>query len=446
MPIRVLSVVPGSPAGKAGIRPEEWLVSVNGEAVIDEIDYQALTAAAHLKLVLRDGDGRERELSVKKGAWDPLGLCLDETVTLRPRPCRNHCLFCFIDQMPRGMRKTLYVKDDDWRLSLMMGNYVTLTNVDDAEFDRILRRNASPLFISVHATDPEVRTRMLRNPGAAKLMPRLRKLRDRGLKFHAQIVLCPGINDGGVLDRTIRELAELRPATQSVAIVPVGVTCFREGLAELRRFTRETAAALLDQVIPWQERFLRETGTRLVFPSDEFYCLSGYPLPSDEAYEDYYQIENGVGMLRQLERECLEAEEYLPPVPEKPAARRLLIPTGVSAHPFIEGLARRFAPPGVTVQVLPVVNRFFGETITVTGLLVGRDLIDALRGIPCDEILLSGNMLRQNTDSFLDDVTLEQVREALGVSIRVVENQGESFLRALRGLPEEDEIMEDKNG
>lgn len=438
MSVRIYEVTPGSPAEKAGIRPDERIVSINGEPVTDEIDYQALSMTVHLTLGI-ESEGVLRTVSVRKDEWDPLGLCLDETEAMKPRHCRNRCLFCFVDQLPRGMRNTLYVKDDDWRLSLMMGNYVTLTNVSEAEFERILARRASPLYISVHATDPAVRCIMLRNRNAGSLMDRLRRLKDNGLQFHCQIVLCPGVNDGEILDRTIEDLASLYPASQSLAIVPVGLTKHREGLEPLKGFDAEGARGLLRIVRGFQQRFLKELGTRFVYPSDEFYCICEEPIPEDREYEDYPQIENGVGMLRLLEQECQEAWEFLfadgLPCPEP---RKILIPTGISARPFIEKLARRYAPENAAVDVIAVRNRFFGETITVTGLIVGRDLIDQLSGIPCDQVLLCDTMLRDRTDRFLDDTTLDEVSKALGRPIRVVRNSGESLIRALWKLEEYD--------
>ncbi len=458
MPIRILSVIPGSPADRAGLQAEDGIVQINSEDVLDEIDFQALTAVSRLNLTIQKKNGELRHLLLHKKSWEPLGICLDETKQMKPRSCRNHCLFCFVDQLPRGMRSTLYVKDDDWRLSLMMGNYVTLTNVDDSEFGRILRRKASPLYISVHATDPDVRVRMLRNPSAANLMPRLRMLAEAGLEFHGQVVLCPGINDGEILNRTIRDLSSLWPSSRSLAIVPVGMTRHRGNLPCLRAFDPASAASLLDQVRPFQEQFLAEFGTRFVFPSDEFYCISSRPLPGNDEYEDYSQIENGVGMLRQLEQECAEAAsddaeaasgssetadpfDFSVPAAEKPASpvffrRHLLIPTGVSAQPFIQALAQRYAPADTRVDVIAVKNRFFGESITVTGLIVGQDLVHGLQGLPCDEILISSTMLREQTDCFLDDMTLKEVEARLKHPVHVVENTGESLIRALRGDPD----------
>lgn len=440
LPIRIISVTSGSPAASAGIRPDEQIVSINGEPVLDEIDYQALSSNSRLVLEITDGKTL-RTVSVSKEEWEPLGLCLDETTAMKPRHCQNRCMFCFVDQLPQGMRDTLYVKDDDWRLSLMMGNYVTLTNVSDQEFDRILLRRASPIYISVHATDPAVRCAMLSNPHAGKLMERLCRLRDNGLQFHCQVVLCPGINDGDVLKKTIEDLASLYPASQSLAIVPVGLTKFRSGLKPLKMFDRASACSLIRQVSVFQKKYLKELSTRFVYPSDEFYCIAGMDLPADDDYEDYPQIENGVGMLRLLEQECRDAFEELDPgnsfpVPE---SKKLLIPTGVSAAPFIRSLAERYAPKGTEVTVVPVTNHFFGETITVTGLIVGKDLIIALKGIECDQVLLCDTMLREQTDRFLDDMTLAEVKSSLKKPVRIVHNHGESLIRALWG-------MEDENG
>ena len=433
MSVRIQSVTPHSPADRAGIRAGETLVLVNGEPVIDEIDYQALTAVSRLSLVITGTDGRSRDEFIYKSAWESLGLCLDETTAMKPRRCRNHCLFCFVDQLPEGMRDSLYVKDDDWRLSLMMGNYVTLTNVNDREFERILKRKASPIFISIHATDPDVRVRLLRNPNAGNILDRMRMLHENGIQFHGQIVLCPGINDGDVLKRTIEDTASLFPSACSLAIVPVGMTCHRGGLAPLKPVDPASAAEIVHIAESYQRRFTRDFGCRFVYPSDEFYCLSGLPLPADEEYEDYPQIENGVGMLRLLEKECELASADLPETDlQEQKPERLIIPTGVSACPFIRQLADRYAPAGTEVEVIPVKNRFFGESITVTGLIVGRDLVDALKEHSFDRVLISETMLRENTDRFLDDMTLEEVRHMIGKPVTVVANSGEAFIRALR--------------
>jgi len=438
MSVGIITVTPGSPADRAGILPGERIVSIDHEPVLDEIDYQALTARRSFTVVIAGSNG-SREIHIVKKEYEAFGLCLDEREAMKPRHCRNRCIFCFVDQLPQGMRETLYVKDDDWRLSLMMGNYVTLTNIDDREFERILARKASPLYISVHATDPAVRSRMLNNPNAAGLLSRLNRLKQEGLEFHCQVVLCPGVNDGKILQHTLEDLAMLWPAARSVAIVPVGLTSHRKGLCPLKGFDSIGAAEVLDLLHSFQRRFLRELGTRFVFPSDEFYCKCGRPLPTDIEYEDYPQIENGVGMLRQLEQECLLAAEDLPdPGTALRRHRKLLIPTGISAQPFIRAIADRYAPAGTEVEVIAVRNRFFGDSITVTGLIVGQDLIHTLEGMEGDEILICDTMLRENTDRFLDDTTLEEVHRRLSKPIRIVRNQGESLIRALWGMEEND--------
>ena len=439
MAIRILAVTDGSPAARAGIHPEDMILQINGEDIIDDIDYQALTQGKRIHVHLQRSSGEAMQVQIEKGQWEPLGLTLDEREILKPRICKNHCVFCFVDQLPPGMRESLYVRDDDWRLSLMMGNFVTLTNVDDREFDRILRRKASPLYISVHATDPEVRVRLLRNPTAGNILERLRAMKDHGLKFHTQVVCCPGLNDGAVLHQTIVDLAALHPAALSLAVVPVGLTTHRDHLPSLKLFDRDGARALIHDLELMQAYYFRNLGTRFVFPADEFYTIAGLQPPPDDAYEDYAQIENGVGMLRRMAQEC---EEYYPELPEQAISaesgprRRILIPTGVSAGDFIRDLVARYGPNGCEIIVIPVENKYFGRTVTVTGLVVGEDLLQALRGLDADQILISASMLRENTDCFLDGYTVQEIQRELKIPIRVVPNTGESFLRALYGMEE----------
>ena len=434
MPTAITHVQPGSIAARLGLQEGDLLESIAGEPIIDQIDYQALTAQSRFDMTITRPDGTQKVLHVRKQDWEPLGLTLDQTIISSPRPCRNHCVFCFIDQMPPGMRRTLYVKDDDWRLSLMMGNYITMTNIDDAEMDRIIRRKVSPLYISVQCTDPEMRVKLLRNPKAAEIMERLRLLKDNGIRFHCQVVLCPGWNDGEYLMRTIRDLAELAPAAQSVALVPIGLTKFRDGLPYIKPYDAQMAAELIRSIRPYQERFLREMGTRFVFPADEFYCLSGLPIPEDHEYEDYPQIENGVGMLRMFETDLAFAVEDYPV--EETSLRRLCIATGTSIAPFLQRLANQYAPRGTTVEVRPIVNRFFGETVTVAGLITGGDLVEQCRDVEADEILIVRSMIRAEGDRFLDDMTVEEVRKALPAPLRITENSGEGFWRAISGLEE----------
>ena len=433
MAIRIIRVDDDSVAVKAGLKAGDSLVRINHEDILDEIDYQALICSSDPELEVIDENGQTRTVRIRKEEWEPLGITLDESVILKPRHCANRCVFCFVEQMRPGMRPTLYVKDDDWRLSLMMGNYITLTNVDDQEFSRILKRKVSPLYISVHATDPEVRCALLRNPKAGNLMERLRALKDNGQTFHCQIVLCPGLNDGEVLRKSIEELASLWPAAESLAIVPVGLTRFREKLTPISPVDPETAANVLEMSAYYQRKYLDEIGTRFVFPSDEFYLTAGAEIPDETEYEGYPQIENGVGMLRMLAEDAgMAAEDLSDSVP--PAPRRILIPTGVSAAPWLSEICRKYAPCGTEVTVVPIVNHFFGETVTVTGLLTGTDLAEQLSGIDCDEILISSVMLRENEGCFLDDMTVDMLSQRLGKPVRVSDNTGESLIRALYGM------------
>jgi len=425
----ITHVQPGSIAQRLGLVAGDKLVSIAGEPIIDQIDYQALTAQERFDMMVEDAGGQTRTVHVRKEDWEPLGLTLDQTIVSKPRPCRNHCIFCFIDQMPPGMRKTLYVKDDDWRLSLMMGNYITMTNIDDHELDRIIRRKVSPLFVSVQCTDPDMRVKLLRNPNAAKIMDNLRLLKANGIRFHAQMVLCPGWNDGEILKKSLEDLEALRPAVQSIALVPIGLTKFRDGLPYIKPYNKQMAADLIESVKPYQERFLREIGTRLVFPADEFYCLSGLPLPTDEEYEDYPQIENGVGMLRMFETDLEYAVEDLPMTETPP--RRICIATGTSVAPFLRELANKHAPRGTTVEVRPIVNKFFGESVTVTGLITGQDLVAQCQDVQADEILIVRSMIRAEGDLFLDNMSVDEVRAKLPCPLKITENSGEGFSTVL---------------
>jgi len=438
MPPIIAAVKKNSPADRHGLRPGDELLLINDEPVLDQVDYQALTLRTRLRLLLRGPDGAERRVTVIKPAEQPLGLKFDESFALKPMQCRNHCVFCFIDQMPPGMRDTLYVKDDDWRFSLMMGNYITLTNLNDEAFDRLLRRRASPLFISVHATDPDVRYSMMRNPESRRLMERLRQLREHGLKFHCQIVLCPGINDGAVLDDTLGTLMELLPNACSAALVPVGLTRYREKLYPLRDYDEQGANAVIDQAEGWQTRFLEKAQTRFVFPSDEFYCRARRPLPQWDEYEGFPQIENGVGLLRKFEDALAVRSKQGAEAGEKANGRRVLVPCGTSIAPVMERWIAQYGPAGINARVIPVTNDFFGSTVTVTGLLTAGDLLPALMPPEGDEVLLCANCLRSEGDRFLDDVTLDGFRRALAPKrVTVVKNTGPALYEALLGNAEQ---------
>ena len=430
----ITAVDPGSPAAREGILPGDRLSRINGAVVVDFIDYQALTAQSRLTVEVRR-DGSPSVFNVKKGEYEPLGLNFATPMMSSTRLCCNKCLFCFVDQLPGNVRDTMRVKDDDWRMSLMMGSYVTLTNVSDRELQRIVERHCSPLYISVHAVDPDLRTTLLGTPRARRLMPQLKALSDGGVEFHCQCVLCPGINDGPYLDETIRELAEL-PGARSLALVPVGLTGHREGLHALRTYTPPEARAVVDTAEKWRAVLLESRGTRFVFPSDEFYLQADRPIPPDEAYEGYEQIDDGVGLLRLLDTEFREAWEDLPEALRRraPGGRKLAIACGVSAGAFLRNMLERYPVAGADIAVHPLENTFFGPTVTVSGLITGGDLTRQMAGVDCEAILITSVMLKQNEDRFLDDMTLDEAVRRLGRPVVPVGRRGEDLLNAILGL------------
>ncbi len=431
MPHLILGVHPGSPAALAGIRAGETLLTVNGEKIIDEIDYDALCATEHLRLELLTGSGKPRTAVIHKEEYEPLGLRFGDSMVLHPRLCANRCIFCFVDQMCPGLRDSLYIKDDDWRMSLMMGSFITMTNINERELQRIIRRKASPLYISVHTTNMQLRSEMLGTPMAALLMDQMKKLKANSIAFHTQVVLCPGYNDADELDRTLYDLGELYPAVKSIALVPVGLTRFRQHLMPLIPYDHASAAAVLSQTRHWQKTFYEQYQTRLVFAADEFYCLAQEMIPSEEEYEGYPQIENGVGMIRQFEEDLKAAAASLR---DREAVRRhVLIACGVSIAPYMENWIRLFAPDGVDCSVQAVKNRFFGETVTVSGLLTGADLIEQLHGADADEILLPSGIFRSEGDLTLDNMTLDELSSSLPAPIRLV-SDGYSLFEAMLGM------------
>ena len=412
---KIASAEKGSPAARAGVRAGEFLVSINGEPVKDLVDYEFLTAGRTITLQLEDGQGEPRELIIHKREAEPLGLNFDVDLLGSMHTCANKCMFCFIDQMPRDVRSSLLVKDDDWRFSFIMGNYCTLTNVSDAELDRIIARKVSPIYISVQTTDPELRCRMLSNRHAGNIMERLKKLADGGLHFHCQIVCCPGINDGESLDRTIDDLYGMWPAAQSVAMIPVGLTRFREGLYPLTAYTKETATKMIARMEAWEQRAVREHGEGFLYLADEWYTTAGLPLPSVESYGDFPQIENGVGLLRLFEddmRLALSAEEPL----ETPL--HVAVAGGEAAHDFFVEAYRALEPYNIHVDLYAIHNDYFGGNVSVGGLVTGGDLVRQLKGrLETDLLLLPRNMFKEREDVFLDGMTIAEVADALGVTI-----------------------------
>ncbi|MCL2545157.1 MAG: DUF512 domain-containing protein [Clostridia bacterium] len=433
MALRIASIQAGGWAARAGLRAGDVLECINGEPVLDQVDYQYLSSDSALRIGYRR-DGQQAKCALQKPEGAPLGLELESGLMSNPRRCANRCLFCFVDQLPGGMRPSLYIKDDDWRLSLMAGNYITLTNLPGRELQRLIDRKANPLYLSVHATDAALRARMLGNPHAGHILASMRRLAEAGIAFHCQVVLCPGLNDGDALENTLADLYALRPAARSVALVPVGLTKHRQGLATLEPYTAERAAKALAQAGRWQERALRESGSRFVFPADELYQIAGVDPPPYEAYEDFCQIENGVGLLARFERELQEAARLAPGTDGGAKARRVAVATGVSAADWLRGLIAGQPLPGVEVTVHPIVNRFFGETVTVAGLVTGGDLLAQLAGLQADELLIPASMLRAGEPVFLDGVPLSKIQEELGVPVRAVPPDGGELLHAILGV------------
>ena len=432
---RIRAVKSGSIAEELNIGPGDELLAVNDTEIGDIFDYQYLTEDDYIEVLIRKADGEEWLLEIEKDPDEDLGIDFGNGLMDEYRSCRNRCIFCFIDQMPPGMRDTLYFKDDDSRLSFLQGNYVTLTNMSAHDTDRIIRYRMEPINISFHTTNPELRCRMLHNRHAGEALEKVRLLADAGIHMNGQIVLCRGINDGDELERTIRDLTDYLPALQSVSVVPVGLTRFREGLYPLEPFTREDARSLLQTVRRWQEQLYAGWGLHFIHASDEWYLLAGEPLPEEEVYDGYMQLENGVGMLRLLDTEIGRAlEERGPECGAAP--RRISVATGRLAAPFIQGQLDRIIAryPHVSAQVFPIRNDFFGERITVSGLITGEDLIGQLKGEDLgDSLLIPCSMLRAGEAVFLDDVTLDQAEEALGVPVRVTAEDGEDFCRAVLG-------------
>ena len=435
---KIRSVDPHSPAKRAGVRAGETLTHVNGRPIVDVLDYKFYTYDPRLELTLAEESGAVRTVRVHKAEGEDLGLNFETYLMDRARSCANRCIFCFVDQMPPGMRETLYFKDDDARLSFLMGNYITLTNLSEREIQRIADLRISPINISVHATDPALREAMLKHRRAGECLSIMGRFARAGITMNCQIVACPGINDGPALERTLRDLGELYPAVNSVAVVPVGVTRFREGLCPIEPYTPDQAAALIDQVEAFAARFLEGHGTSLAWCSDEFYLIAGRELPEKNYYEDMAQLENGVGMLRLLTGQAALALED---VPEDARPTPFSIATGVSAAPFLRKVVdmAREKCGNINGIVYPVRNRFFGETITVSGLITGRDLMEQLAGQALGErLLIPANMLRTGEQVFLDDVTVEQVEQTLGVPVTVVEAEsGFDLVDAMLGLPVE---------
>ena len=433
--VTIKSVARGSRAYRAGIEVGDKLIAINGNEINDVLDYRFYLTDTEV-LIEIERNGERNEAFIKKGEHDDIGLDFETPLMDKKHSCKNKCVFCFIDQLPKGMRESLYFKDDDSRLSFLHGNYVTLTNMTDADIDRIIKMHISPINISVHTTNPELRCKMMNNKRAGYVLEYIKRLADAGIKIEAQIVLCRGLNDGEELDRTMHDLAAMYPAVQSVSVVPSGLTKYREGLYPLEPFDRDDCRAVIKQVESFARKCYDFYGSRVIFCSDEFYIKAGHALPPEDYYEGYPQLDNGVGMVTSLKNEFMRELEFIDDYKENFTPKHKSLATGAAAYPLIAHMARILCEmvPGLELDVYLIENKFFGENITVAGLITGKDLAEQLAGQDLgDELLLPEVMLRDDDDVFLCDMTLRELSAKLGVKITVVGIDGAEFIEKTLG-------------
>ena len=427
----ITAVEPGSIAEECGLEPGDRIARINGNEIEDIFDYQSYIPEDFLEVQVLTKDDEECTLEIEKEEDEDLGIEFESSLMDEYHSCCNKCVFCFIDQMPPGMRETLYFKDDDSRLSFLQGNYITLTNMKDKDIDRIIRYHLAPINISVHTTNPELRCQMLHNRFAGDVLQKIKRLSDAGIPMNSQIVLCKGINDGEELDRTIRELGEFLPYMESLSVVPVGLTKFRDNLPKLDPFTKEDALKVLEQIQGWQKHFKEKYNTSFVHASDEWFILAENDFPPEEYYEGYGQLENGVGMMRLL---ITEVENRLAELEGDSRERKVSIATAKLAYPTIVKLAQEVQDkyPNIQIQVYCITNHFFGEKITVTGLLTGQDIIAQLKNRDLgEELFLPSNVLKADEDIFLDDISLKELSDSLQVPVNIIQSEGEDFVNKI---------------
>ena len=437
--VKIIGVEERSYAKKAGIKPLDTLVSINDNEICDVLDYRFYLTEKVITLALK-GEKGDYTVKIKKGEYDDIGLEFETPLMDEKHSCRNGCIFCFIDQNPEGMREPIYFKDDDSRLSFIHGNYITLTNMFDKDIERIIKMRISPVNVSIHTTNPELRVKMMKNKRSGDVLRYLDDFKRAGLSMCGQIVLCKGVNDGEELLRSLRDLSAYYPEMGSVSVVPAGLTKHRDGLYPLTDFTAEEAGAVIDMIDSVAADQLAKYGSRQFFAADEFYLKAGRPLPTAEYYEDYPQIENGVGMLRSFSDEfgmAIEDVEYM--ISSVSTDRHVTVATGVAAYGMLADFARRISDlcPRVQVNVVKIINKFFGESITVSGLLTGKDIYEQLSGVELgDELLIPESALRAQDEDFLCGMTLCELQDKLGVKVTPVGNDGYGFAEAVFGICE----------
>lgn len=429
--VEITGVLSDSPASKTKIQAGDKLLRVNKHEICDLLDYRFYTTEKKLILELENASKKTYKVKIKKEQYDDVGLEFATYLMDSHRSCKNKCMFCFIDQLPKGMRPSLYFKDDDSRLSFLFGNYITLTNLTEAEINRIIAMHISPINISVHTTNPELRVRMMKNPHAGEVLSYIKKLADGGIKLNCQLVLCHGENDGEELKRTMEDLAELYPAVESIAAVPVGVTKYREGLEKVTPFDATTAAAVVDAMEAFGDKCVEKYGDRLFYPSDEFYLLAGREIPELDFYGSLLQLENGVGMLALLKSEFYEACEDFS---ESVSPRRKTLVTGSAAYPFIKSFIDYAMKKwhNMNCNVVEVKNDFFGHTITTAGLLTGQDVVNRLKSEEnLGTVVIPSAMLNSERTLFLDDMTPKDLEKALSAPIEITDCSGADLLRTM---------------
>ena len=427
---KITAVSPGSIGEELELEPGDVLLTIDGEEIEDIFDYDYMTDSESFVMTIQKKNGEEWELEIESGGED-LGLTFENGLMSEYRSCRNKCIFCFIDQMPPGMRETLYFKDDDSRLSFLQGNYITLTNMSDRDIDRIIRFHLSPINISVQTMNPELRCRMLNNRFAGEALKKIDRLYEAGTEMNGQIVLCKGVNDGEELRYTIERLAAYAPHMQSVSVVPVGLSKFRDGLYPLEPFTKEDACQVIDLIEEWQKKLYEKHKLHFIHASDEWYILAERELPEESRYDGYIQLENGVGMIRLLYEEFMDA---LGEKEDDGKTEELSMATGFLPYPYLKRLLDRMAEvyPGRKIHLYPIRNDFFGEMITVAGLITGQDLVAQLKGKPLgSRLLLPSVMFKSGEEVFLDDMTRTQAEAALQIPINIVKSGGYDLLSAI---------------
>ena len=430
---KISSVEPYSIAEELGLEPGDKLLSVNGNEIEDIFDYRYYIENEELLILIEKPDGEQWELEIEKDEYEDLGIEFELGLMDNYRSCRNKCIFCFIDQMPPNMRETLYFKDDDSRLSFLQGNYVTLTNMSEHDIQRIIKYRLEPINISFQTTNPELRCRMLHNRFAGDALKKVEILYEAGIEMNGQIVLCKGFNDGAELERSIQDLTKYLPNLQSVSVVPIGMTKFRDGLEQIEPFTKEDACQVIDLIESWQKKVYEEYGIHFIHASDEWYILAGRELPEERNYDGYLQLENGVGMIRLL---INEFDEALSEAESDEKKRVVSIATGRLAYPYIQRMMDKLQDkfPNTSVYVYPIRNDFFGETITVSGLITAQDLMGQLKEQELgDRLLIPCNMLKADEDIFLDDYSVDDVEKTLQVELNIVQSSGQDLLNTVLG-------------